>query len=221
MLGRTGPDHARSETVTRADPLWARGQGLELQDDTSKALGSRTSKHALTTWSSRVLSAMLPSASPYCFSKECLSLLAFATCHQLRVVGPKTASHNPQVQGYPQRFTIPILIILLRATTSLDSSNPVSHVCPGIGVFIAFVGLKQMGAVVQDDPPNLVQFNKGFNKCFLDPSNGPACPWLSLAGLTLTGILTVYHLNGSLLIGTWCFNPFLSFRPTFKKLQLR
>lgn len=58
-----------------------------------------------------------------------------------------------------------------------------------------------MGVVVQNTPPNLLQLNKQFNRCYNDPSNGPTCPWLSMAGLTLTAILTVYHLNGSLLIG--------------------
>ncbi|GAQ79544.1 xanthine uracil vitamin c permease [Klebsormidium nitens] len=79
----------------------------------------------------------------------------------------------------------------------------------GIGVFISFVGIKSMGVVVQADPPNLVQLNKQFNRCYNDPSNGPTCPWLSMAGLTLTAILTVYHLNGSLLIGI-LFTTFIS-----------
>lgn len=58
-----------------------------------------------------------------------------------------------------------------------------------------------MGVVVKNSPPNLLQLNKQFNRCYNDPDQGPLCPWLSMAGLTLTAILTVYHLNGSLLIG--------------------
>jgi AGZA family xanthine/uracil permease-like MFS transporter len=48
----------------------------------------------------------------------------------------------------------------------------------------------------------LIAFNsKRFLYCNNDPINGVLCPWLSLAGLVVTGVLTVYMIAGSLLIG--------------------
>eukprot|EP00850_Spirogloea_muscicola_P011040 SM000067S20317 [mRNA] locus=s67:310511:313684:+ [translate_table: standard] len=80
----------------------------------------------------------------------------------------------------------------------------------GIGLFIAFVGMKDMGVSVQNSPPTLVQFNHvDWNKCFLDDNGAPRCCWLSLAGLVVTGILTVYMIPGSLIIGIF-FVTFIS-----------
>eukprot|EP00897_Mesotaenium_endlicherianum_P005733 jgi/Mesen1/5188/ME000258S04286 len=82
----------------------------------------------------------------------------------------------------------------------------------GIGLFIAFVGIRSMGVTVANLPPNLIQFNsKRFLYCNYDwnGSGAIACPWLSLAGLVVTGVLTVYMINGSLLIGIF-FVTFIS-----------
>eukprot|EP00271_Cylindrocystis_brebissonii_P015900 TRINITY_DN38970_c0_g1_i1.p1 TRINITY_DN38970_c0_g1~~TRINITY_DN38970_c0_g1_i1.p1 ORF type:complete len:509 (+),score=100.40 TRINITY_DN38970_c0_g1_i1:140-1666(+) len=82
----------------------------------------------------------------------------------------------------------------------------------GIGLFIAFVGLRDMGVTVANFPPNLIQFNsKRFLYCTYNYKGDGTikCPWLSLAGLVVTGVLTVYMINGSLLIGIF-FVTFIS-----------
>lgn len=69
-----------------------------------------------------------------------------------------------------------------------------------------------MGVVVKNNPPNLIQFNsKRFNYCTynLDGNGIIDCPWLSLAGLTFTGILTVFMINGSLLMGKFLCKGFM------------
>eukprot|EP00270_Netrium_digitus_P014605 TRINITY_DN4989_c0_g1_i1.p1 TRINITY_DN4989_c0_g1~~TRINITY_DN4989_c0_g1_i1.p1 ORF type:complete len:523 (+),score=109.32 TRINITY_DN4989_c0_g1_i1:57-1625(+) len=96
----------------------------------------------------------------------------------------------------------------------------------GIGLFIAFVGLRQMGVVVANSPPNLIQFNhQRFMYCTNNyKGDGEIdCPWLSLAGLVVTGILTVYMVNGSLLMGIFfttfiAWAKFPSTAPTFSHI---
>ena len=68
-------------------------------------------------------------------------------------------------------------------------------------MFIAFVGLRDMGVVVSSAPsPTLITFTNRFMEC--DYTGGNVnCPWLSLAGLVVTGILTVYMVAGSLFVG--------------------
>eukprot|EP00898_Chlorokybus_atmophyticus_P000922 jgi/Chlat1/1830/Chrsp14S02224 len=71
----------------------------------------------------------------------------------------------------------------------------------GIGVFIAWVGVKQNGFIIQNSPPTLTKLNPDFNICALDANGAPRCPWLAMAGLFLTGLLMLYRVNAAMLIG--------------------
>ena len=60
-----------------------------------------------------------------------------------------------------------------------------------------------MGVVISSAPsPTLITFTNRFMDCNYTDGN-VNCPWLSLAGLVVTGIFTVYMVSGSLFIGEW------------------
>jgi AGZA family xanthine/uracil permease-like MFS transporter len=92
----------------------------------------------------------------------------------------------------------------------------------GIGVFIAFVGVKDMGIIVSAPYPTLLKLASsvpyapggwgsttytsgvGFNACVIylaGPPYSVVCNWLSIGGLIFTGILVLWNCNGALIIG--------------------
>lgn len=97
----------------------------------------------------------------------------------------------------------------------------------GIGAFIAFVGVKNMGVIVANSWPTLLQLAEywpylsdgtlgetglGFNSCemyFAGPPYGPVCPWLAVGGLIFTGLLVVWNIPGAFIIGIF-FTMFIS-----------
>ncbi|KAK9830128.1 hypothetical protein WJX72_009909 [[Myrmecia] bisecta] len=100
----------------------------------------------------------------------------------------------------------------------------------GIGIFIAFVGLRDMGVIVAAPYPTLTklastlpygpdgwgssQFTSGvtFNSCvmyFDGPPFSVFCPWLSIGGLVFTGILLLWNINGAFIFGI-LFTMFIS-----------
>lgn len=100
----------------------------------------------------------------------------------------------------------------------------------GIGVFISFVGIKDMGVIVAAPYPTLLKladslpyapggwgsttYNSGvgFNDCvmyFGGPPYSAYCPWLAIGGLIFTGILVLWNINGALIMGIF-FTLFIS-----------
>ncbi len=89
-----------------------------------------------------------------------------------------------------------IIFILLTVTNireNIVKAIPMSlrySIGAGIGLFIAFIGLKS-GGVIVDNPATLVDLG--------DVTSGVAL--LSLIGIVITSILVIFNIQGSLLIG--------------------
>ncbi|KAF8071270.1 AZG1 [Scenedesmus sp. PABB004] len=100
----------------------------------------------------------------------------------------------------------------------------------GIGVFIAFVGMKDSGFIVAQPFPTLLGLNVdvpykhggwgapgyhsgvGFNSCamYMDgPPYSCVCPWLAVGGLLFTAILMIWNVNGAMIMGIF-FTMFIS-----------
>eukprot|EP00198_Chlamydomonas_reinhardtii_P009149 XP_001698486.1 xanthine/uracil/vitamin C permease [Chlamydomonas reinhardtii] len=100
----------------------------------------------------------------------------------------------------------------------------------GIGCFISFVGVKDMGVIVAAPYPTLLSLNLGipyvhggwgkpgydskvsFNSCRMYQDGPPysvVCPWLSVGGLIFTAILLCWNINGAFIMGIF-FTMFIS-----------
>lgn len=100
----------------------------------------------------------------------------------------------------------------------------------GIGCFISFVGVKDMGVIVGAPYPTLLSLNLdvpyqiggwgapgyfskiSFNSCrmrFDGPPFSVVCPWLSTGGLIFTAILLIWNVDGAFIIGIF-FTMFIS-----------
>ncbi|KAG2449606.1 hypothetical protein HYH02_005139 [Chlamydomonas schloesseri] len=100
----------------------------------------------------------------------------------------------------------------------------------GIGCFISFVGVKDMGVIVAAPFPTLLSLNLGvpyvhggwgkpgydskvsFNSCRMYQDGPPysvVCPWLSVGGLIFTAILLCWNINGAFIMGIF-FTMFIS-----------
>lgn len=100
----------------------------------------------------------------------------------------------------------------------------------GIGAFISFVGVKDMGVIVGAPFPTLLSLNLGvpykiggwgapgydskisFNSCRMRLDGPPfsvVCPWLSTGGLIFTAILLIWNIDGAFIIGIF-FTMFIS-----------
>ncbi|KAK9805952.1 hypothetical protein WJX73_008142 [Symbiochloris irregularis] len=100
----------------------------------------------------------------------------------------------------------------------------------GIGVFIAFVGMRNIPVLVPAPFPNLTKLasalNIGsdgygnatlhtgieWNSCVYQSELPPYdifCPWLGIGGLVFTGILLLWNINGAFIFGIF-FTMFLS-----------
>ncbi|WIA12239.1 hypothetical protein OEZ85_012305 [Tetradesmus obliquus] len=109
----------------------------------------------------------------------------------------------------------------------------------GIGVFIAFVGMKDSGFIAAAPFPTLVGLNTewpykhggwgandyhsciGFNSCtmyFDGPPYSVVCPWLAVAGLLVTCVLLVWNVNGAFIIGIF-FTMFASWAKFPQKMS--
>ncbi|PNH13010.1 Adenine/guanine permease AZG1 [Tetrabaena socialis] len=109
----------------------------------------------------------------------------------------------------------------------------------GIGCFITFVGVKDMGLIVAAPFPTLLSLNLGvpyvhggwgqpghdskvsFNSCrmyFDGPPYSVVCPWLSLGGLIFTAILLCYNISGAFIMGIF-FTMFISWMKFPEKIS--